>query len=306
MKWARIKSILNQIMGHCYFSNRRLKHYLKKNKVEMSSPREYLIGQYQAVFKRMPNLDEPRSYNEKLLWIKLNYHNDSYKILTDKIAVKDYLERLGLGSYVIPTYGVYDSPDLIDYSLLPDSFVIKVNNDSGGVVLVNDKNTINHSKINSFLASSLKRNYFQLFGEWNYNFNGRVIVEKLISPKPLNDYKFLCFSGKVEYMYVASDRQNFLKFNFYKRDFTPIKVIQGHPRSHALISKPKSFDLMIQIAELIASKFPHIRVDFYEVEGQLYLGELTFFHMGGMYPFYPKQFDIKLGSLLDLTMYNKE
>lgn len=255
------------------------------------------------------NLDNPQTYNEKLQWLKLYYRKPELSKLVDKYEVKKYVaDKIG-GEYIIPTYGVWDSFDEIDFDKLPNKFVLKTTHDQGGVVICMDKKNFNYKNARKKLTHHLKRVHtYSKSKEWVYkNVKPRILAEEYMidsSQGELYDYKFFCFDGKVKAMFVATDRQKEgeeVKFNYFDVDFIPLALSQKHPKSLKKIDKPKTFDLMKEKSEILAEGHPHLRVDFYEIEEKLYFGELTFFHHAGFVPFNPPEWDYKMGSWIDLN-----
>lgn len=255
------------------------------------------------------NLNNPETYNEKLNWLKLNYYNPLYTELVDKASVKKYITQLIGPEYVIPTLGVWDSFEEIEFEKLPNSFVLKTTHGGGnlGVVICRNKSSFDIEHAKSVLTKSLNSDSYRLTKEWPYkNVRRRIIAEPLITDGTdnydLKDYKFFCFGGIVEGLFVASERQHRDEpyFDFFDRDFNHLNVIQGHPNSPSLLEKPKNFDKMKEIASILSKGFPHVRVDLYNMNGTIYFGELTFFHFGGIVPFKPNTLDLKWGKMIQL------
>ncbi len=267
------------------------------------------------LFKRKMNknldLKNPVTYSEKLQWLKLHDHNPLYNKLVDKYEVKEIVSKIIGEKYIIPTYGVYDDFDDIDFDKLPKSFVIKCTHDSGGLVICKDKSKLDIKEARDKINSSLNRNYYYRRREWPYkDVKPRIIIEKFIEDKKdgeLRDYKFFSFNGKVTMMFIASNRQGSgdTYFDFYDRNFKHLDIINGHPNAPKKPHKPKNYELMIQLAEKLSKDMPHVRVDFYEMNGQVFFGEMTFFHWSGMMPYKPEKWDKKMGDMLDLKNIKK-
>lgn len=260
------------------------------------------------------DLSNPKTYNEKLQWLKLNDHNPEYITMVDKYLSKQYVtNRIG-EEYVVPLYGVWEKFDDIDFSSLPDQFVLKTTHDCGGVVVCKDKNTFDKSKAKAFLEMHLKHEYFYHCREWPYKFvKPRIIAEKFMKDSKdqieegLTDYKFFCFNGEPKAMFIATDRAKAgveTKFDFFDMEFNHLPFTNGHPNSEKEIKKPEKFELMIELAKKLSVGIPQVRVDFYESEGNIYFGELTLFHWGGFVPFEPKEWDYKFGEWIDLPKKN--
>lgn len=267
--------------------------------------RLYLQLKYWQRMHKWLNLKNPQTFSEKLQWLKLYDRNPLYTTLVDKYAVKKWVgDKIG-EQYIIPTLGVWNNFDEIDFDKLPDQFVLKTTHDSGGIVIVKDKKSFDRKKARAKLTQSLKRDYFYHGREWPYkNVPHRIIAEKYMLDKQtqeLRDYKFFCFNGTPKMLFVASDRQNpneETKFDFYDMDFNHLPFTNGHPNSSKQIAKPKSFEKMKELAAVLSQHIPHVRVDFYEINGEVYFGELTLAHWSGMMPFEPTKWDKIIGDWL--------
>lgn len=255
-------------------------------------------------YSRMPyklNLGNPQSYNEKLQWMKLYDRNPLYTTMVDKYAVKEYVANIIGQEYIIPTLGVWTSFDEIDFDSLPNQFVLKCTHDSGGLVICKDKSKLNLSKAKLKIEASLQTDYYMSGREWPYkNVPRKIIAEQYMEDTKtgeLRDYKFFCFNGKVKWLFIATDRQNREEpyFDFFDMDFNHLPMQHGHPNAPIIPEKPESFELMQRLAAKLSQGLPQVRVDFYEVDGKVYFGELTFFHHGGWTPFTPEKWDYIFG-----------
>lgn len=253
------------------------------------------------------NLKKPLSFSEKTQWLKLYDRNPLYTLMVDKYSVKEYVSKLIGERYVIPTIGVWNKFDDIQFDQLPNQFVLKCTHDSGGVVICNNKNNFKYEDAKKKLNGFLKRNYYRQWREWPYkDVKPRIIAEKYMQDKStgeLMDYKFFCFNGVPELLFIASDRQNHneeTKFDFFDMEFNHVKLKNGHPNANVLPKKPKNFELMKELASTLSANIPSVRVDFYEVDGEVYFGELTFSHWSGIIPFEPEHWDYRLGEMIDL------
>lgn len=252
------------------------------------------------------SLDNPRTYNEKLQWMKLYDRNPLYTTMVDKYAVKEYVANIIGEEYIIPTLGVWDSFDEIEFETLPSQFVLKCTHDSGGLVICKDKSKLDRQKAKQKIEASLQTDYYAIGREWPYrNVPRKIIAEQYMEDsitKELRDYKFFCFNGKVKWLLIATDRQNREEpyFDFFDDDFNYLDMRQGHPNAPVLPEKPKCFDLMKELAAKLSKDLPQVRVDFYEVDGKVYFGELTFFHHGGWTPFDPEEWDYTFGNEIKL------
>lgn len=252
------------------------------------------------------NLDTPKTFNEKLQWLKVYYKDPIMTKCADKVAVRDIITKEIGKEYLIDVYGVYDSVDEIDISKLPNQFVLKPNHSSGRVIICKDKNAENWKENFKLLKKWMKENYYYQNGEWVYkDIKPKIVCEKLLDSN-IVDYKLLCFNGKAKVIFLAKDRGQNVKFNFYDTNFDLLPIKWHHDNFKDKIDKPIHLDLMIQLSEQLSKKFPHVRVDWYEVDNKLYFGELTFFHDNGMHKIEPYEWDYKLGELLDLSKVRKE
>lgn len=252
------------------------------------------------------NLKSPKTFSEKLQWLKLYDRNPLYTTLVDKYAVKKWVaDKIG-AEHIIPTLGVWNQFDEIDFCKLPKQFVLKCTHDSGGLVLCKNKGTLDAESSKRKINKSLKTNYYGLYREWPYkNVRPKIIAEAYMEDKcgELKDYKFFCFNGVVKALFIASDRQNEneeTKFDFFDRNFKHLPFTNGHPNSEYLPPKPTKFEDMVVIAEILSKGMPHVRIDLYEIDGKIYFGEMTFFHWSGLTPFNPKSWDYKFGDWLQL------
>ena len=271
--------------------------------------KKYLEYVYKERMGKNLNLDNPKTFNEKLQWLKLYNRNPMYTKLVDKYEVREYVSKIIGKDYLIPLLGVYNSCEEIDFDSLPNQFVLKLTHDSGTVIICKDKKTFNKKEAISKLKKGLKRKYFYLYREWPYkNVKPRIIAEKYMkdnNSSVLNDYKFYCFNGEPKIMFIITDRGIDPKINFFDMKFNEINLQQGFKNSDKKIIKPKKFDEMIDLSRKLSSSIPHVRVDFYILNGKVYFGELTFFDSAGLEKFTPEKYDEILGSYIDLNKIQK-
>lgn len=269
--------------------------------------RTFIKWEYFSGMRKFPNLDNPITFNEKLQWLKLNDIHPEYSRIVDKAEAKEYVkETLGDGSeqYIIPTLGVWNSFDEINFDQLPNQFVLKTTHDSGGVAVVKDKSTMNLTEVRKKIERSMNNNFFYEHREYPYkNIKPRIIAEKYMvdeSGTELKDYKFFCFDGEPKMLFVATDRPFDTRFDFFDTEWNHLPFKQGHPLATKEIKKPVGFDKMLDLSRRLSKGFPHVRVDLYDINGQIYFGELTFFHFSGNVPFEPEEWDYKVGEWLKL------
>jgi len=270
---------------------------------------EYIKRKFRAEMGYDLDLDCPKTYNEKLQWLKLYDRKSLYSQMVDKYEVKKYVaEKIG-EKYIIPTYGVWDNFDDIDFAQLPNKFVLKCTHDSGGLVICRDKRELNIDGARRRINRCLKKNFFLCGREWPYkNVTPRIIAEKYVEDKKsgeLRDYKFFCFNGEPKIMFIASDRQKKseeVKFDFYDMDFNHLPIRNGHPLAKLKPEKPIRFNEMKNLASQLSQSIPQLRVDFYEVNGDIFFGELTFFQHSGFCPIEPKEWDVRMGDWINIDI----
>ena len=303
MKTSLTKKLLNLLFSADYRFIALAEHGFYKKLDDVS----YIKRMYKAKFGQYPDLVNPKKYTEKLQWLKLNDHNPLYTQLVDKYEVKNYVKDIIGEQYIIPTFGVWNCFEDIDFDRLPNQFVLKTTHDSGGVIICRNKSEFNYSKAKKILTKSLNNSFYSLYREWPYkNVKPKIIAEKYmedIKTHELRDYKFFCFGGKVKSLFVASDRQNTreeTKFDFFDENYNHLPFTNGHPNAAILPEKPIQFEKMKELANKLSCGFPHVRVDLYEVNGAIYFGELTFCHWSGFVPFNPPEWDCIFGSWLNL------
>lgn len=273
--------------------------------------RIYLQIVYFRHFKKFIDFDNPKTFNEKIQWLKLNYRKEEYTNLVDKYSVKQYITKLIGEEYVIPTLGVWKNVDDIDFKSLPEKFVLKCNNDSGGIVICKNKKDFDEVKAKSFLKERLKNNGYWYGREWPYkNVKPCIIAEKYMEDsisKDLKDYKFFCFNGSMEFFDIDIDRFIEHRSNYYDRNgnFLPFGKTYCPPDYTKKIEMPKNLDKMIELAETISHNTVLSRIDFYEIDGQVYFGEITFYPGSGFSPFTDEKWDYKLGDMIDLPNIKK-
>lgn len=273
--------------------------------------RIYLQIVYFRHFKKFIDFDNPKTFNEKIQWLKLNYRKEEYTNLVDKYRAKQYITKLIGEEYVIPTLGVWKNVDDIDFKSLPEKFVLKCNNDSGGIVICKNKKDFDEVKAKSFLKERLKNNGYWYGREWPYkNVKPCIIAEKYMEDsisKDLKDYKFFCFNGSMEFFDIDIDRFIEHRSNYYDRNgnFLPFGKTYCPPDYTKKIEMPKNLDKMIELAETISHNTVLSRIDFYEIDGQVYFGEITFYPGSGFSPFTDEKWDYKLGDMIDLPNIKK-
>lgn len=258
------------------------------------------------------NLEKPQRYNEKLQWMKLYDRNPLYTDLVDKYVVKQRIKDMIGEEYIIPTLGVWNKFEDIDFESLPEQFVLKCTHDSGGLVICKSKKELDLKKASKKISKSLKRDYYLLGREWPYkNVKRKIIAEQYMEDYEtgeLRDYKFFCFNGVVKALYVASERYkegSDVKFDFFSPRYEHLPFTRGHKNADVTPQKPQHLEKMIELAEIISSNLRAARIDFYECNGRIYFGEITFFPDGGFFRFEPDEWDYNFGKWLELPFEEK-
>ncbi len=270
----------------------------------------FLRCRYRLLMHKRLHLEPPVTFTEKIQWLKLNDRKPIYSLMADKYDVKEYVaNRIGK-QYIIPTLGVWDSFDEIDFSQLPNQFVLKSTNGGGGtgVVICRDKSKIDKEAAKKLLNFSLNTPASKVQGEWVYkNIKPRLIAESFLSTtenSELLDYKFFCFNGKVRCFKVDFGRFTTHHANYYDETgaLLPFGETICPPDFNHKISIPDSLSKMIELAEKLAEGHIFLRVDLYNVNSQIYFGECTFYPNSGFGEFTPKEWDYTLGTYLELPM----
>lgn len=266
---------------------------------------EFLRRKFRLLMGSELDLDNPKTFNEKLQWLKLHDRKPEYTKLVDKYLVRDYIrEKLG-EEYLIPLIGVWDSPEEIDFDALPDKFVLKCNHNSGlGMYICKDKSQMDTEKVRRELRRGLAQDYYLTGREWPYkDVPRKIICEKFMineGEKDLKDYKIQCLNGKIDHIFVCVGRSEpgNLRYYFFDRDWNhlPYSVQDSDDEVYLGSLKPKNLEKMIEIAEILCVNHPEIRVDLYEINGKVYFGELTFFTSSGFDDTITPEADAEIGS----------
>lgn len=256
------------------------------------------------------NLDEPKTFNEKLQWLKLYDRNPEYTTMVDKYAVKKLVaDRIG-EEYIIPTFGVWDNFDDIDFNLLPNKFVLKCTHDSGGLVIVKDKRKFDKAMAKKKLEKSLKRNYYWPGREWPYkNVLPRIIAEEYMEDRGRivpEDYKVYCMNGEPKYIVVFHNRFDDTKelsetvydINWNKQEFS---FDEHFAISNIIEPKPRCLNELIKLAKKLCEGMAQVRVDFYIINEKIYFGEITLYTASGFQKMIPEEKDFEMGKLINLT-----
>lgn len=265
----------------------------------------YLKLKYKIAIGRKLDLKNPQTFNEKLQWLKLHDRKAIYTTMVDKYAVKEYVASIIGEEHVIPTLGVWDSFDEIDFDLLPDQFVLKCTHDSGGLVICKDKSKLDINEAKRKIEKSLKTNYYLQGREWPYkDVPRRIIAEKYMvdeSGTELRDYKIHNFNGVPRMILVCRDRfeKSGLTEDFYSEKWEHLDIKRpSHPNAEYPQEIPAALQKMLNLSKKLAQDIPFVRTDFYVVGNHIYFGEMTFFPASGMERFEPPVVDEQLGKWL--------
>lgn len=277
------------------------------------SDKYYLKKMFKETFGRDIDFNNPKTLNEKIMWLMLYERKPFHTIVADKYRVRAYLKEQFGEEYLVPLDFVTDCyKDIVPENLPNHPFIIKSNHSSGDFMIIRDKNQVKDWRpIQMHFRKALHNNYYWQCKEWQYkNIPRKIIVEKLLETPGghiPNDYKLNCINGKVEFIYVSIDREGSNKRNIYSRSWEPLYFTWAHKgkdidhmRGEEILP-PESLTTMIDMAERIAKDFKYVRVDFYDVDGVLYFGEITLHHGNGTDIFTPEEYDYKYGGMLDLS-----
>lgn len=290
--------------------NKRIQNYLLEKDSSYRTRRWVIEQMYYKVIGRFPNLDNPKSLNEKLQWMRFHYHDPLMTKCVDKYSFKDYIKEVAGEEYVVPVYGVWSSVNDIDFASLPKKFAMKSTWGWGDLqnILVKDKTKLDIHKAKAVMSNWLQpwNNYYYQSFEWDSkDIEPRILAEELLEPKSgeIIDYKFYCYNGQCKHFLVCKDRKTKTKYINYDLNMNCIKLSPNSYVTDKPFEKMESFDTMLKLAEKLAKPFPLVRVDFYDVDGKLYVGELTFSPGGGFNTYY-EEWDNILGGYLELPEAN--
>ena len=284
---------------------RVLSKLIVKGFLNFLQDKQFLKLRYWLEMERRLNLEPPQTFNEKLQWLKLYDRNPEYVKMVDKYEVRKYIaEKIG-EEYLIPLLGVWDSFDEIDFEKLPNQFVLKCTHDSGGLVICKDKSRLDIAKTKKKINKCLKRNFYYITREWPYrNVKPRIIAEQYMVPESgadIADYKVHNFNGKSGLVLVCDGRfsPEGLTEDFYDISWNHMNIKRPDiPNKQKQHQRPATLEKMIELSEILAKDIPFVRTDFYEIDGKIYFGEITFFPASGMKAFVPEKWDYKFGGMI--------
>ncbi|MCC2155990.1 MULTISPECIES: ATP-grasp fold amidoligase family protein [Veillonella] len=304
MKLSKLCKVGMSFLTKPYYRTRVL---IKLGYYDSLSDEEFLKKVFPKYMGYPLDLENPKTFSEKLQWLKVNYREPIQTVMVDKHEAKHFIAHRVGDQYIIPTLAVWDSVEDIDFDALPNQFVLKCTHDSGGIVICKDKSSLDREAAKAKLRASLKRDYSKIAREWAYqNVPRRIIAEKYISElgnDDLLDYKMYSFHGEPKLTVVCSDRfsKTGTRMNFYDINWEPMGIHFGHyPPLSTEFPKPATYEEMKRLTAELSKDCPFLRVDFYEIKGRLYIGELTFFPGAGLEQFCPMTKDYELGEWLHL------
>ena len=276
----------------------------RKGKLNWMPDKLYLKLMFRRFTGKSLRLRNPRTFNEKLQWIKLYDRKPEYAVMVDKFAVKEYVAKKIGAQYVVPTIKCWDKIEDVSFDGLPEKFVMKCTHDSGGLVICKDKSSLDRDAALKKIEKSFNFDYFPLWREWPYKgVKPRIIVEQFLDDgnASLNDYKVLCFNGVPRLIELHRGRYQKHTQDFYDEKWNHLPFRQGHDEiAGDVYAKPAFLDEMLRLSEILSKDIPHVRVDWYYVENKLYFGELTFFDSSGFDDFDPAEYNEIVGSWLQL------
>ncbi len=284
-----------------------------------NTPETLVKIRFYAKFKRQPRLKNPQDLNEKILWLKLYSDTSKWTELADKYKVRQYIESLGLGKYLVEFYGKWDKAEDIDFSQLPNSAIFKVNNGDGkGTnLIVRDIRRSNHDELRKTFAQWLNRkNIGDLSAEPHYKHMTPCIIAEEVLKFPegahsLTDYKIWCINGEPLYIFTCSDRDedgggaDVMTYDLEWNAHPEFSVFTSEYRRGKILPKPVNLDEMLLVAKQLSNGFPILRVDLYNIDGKIYFGELTFTSQGGMMDYFAKEFLEMLGGKANISSIKK-
>jgi hypothetical protein len=278
------------------------------------SDKEYLELLFYLRIGKELNINCPKTFNEKLQWLKLYDQNPKYIRMTDKLEAKEYVAEIIGEKYIIPTLGKWDKFEEVDFKNLPNEFVLKCTHDSGSATIITDKDRIDYQCLKLKYENALCTNHYKVGREWVYkDIKPRIIAEKYLGNAnrykgDIVDYKLMCFNGKVKCSFTCTERflgKDKLKVTFYDEDWVKLPFERHYAADTGGLNKPSSYNEMVKLAEQLAQDIPFARIDFYEMDKQPYFGEITLYPGSGFEEFTPAEWDRKLGDWLELPERGK-
>ena len=277
--------------------------------------RLYVSLFYFALNGRFPNLRNPKRFTEKLQWLKLYDHHPEYRVLADKLAVREHVEKILGPGYTIPVLGKWKRFEDIAFSKLPNEFILKCNHDSGSYRIIHDKKSLTKSdyeELKTFFNRQVQKDFFYAGREDCYrDIDAYIFAEKLMHSSKneaggIKDFKFFCFNGEPKIMLMVNGRQTEKHEDYFDMDFNWLHIQNGWTESKVCPEKPACFEEMKETARILSKGLRHVRLDLYEIDGKIYFGEYTFFNGGGFEVFKPEEWELKMGTWINLPLKKRK
>ena len=316
-----MKKLLHEVLRKIYHSNKTIRYIWLKiswNRIRYKMKYKDEDFAYEYYYKRTGNtlnLSEPKTFDDKIWYLKLNNRDPLLTKCSDKYLAREYVKECGLEHILNELYGVYDNANEIDFTSLPSPCIIKCTHVSGINSIYNKNKAFDKKDFTRTFNYILQQNYYWMSREWNYkNIKPRIICERILENRDksgLVDYRFLCFDGNVKYLFVDIDtcaddgtHNRHAKRNVYDSNFNLLEVKVTRERFNSnIVKKPINFNKMREYAEILSKPFPFCRVDFYNIDGEIYFGEMTFYHTGGCTNIEPTEWRYILGDCIDISKY---
>lgn len=269
------------------------------------SDEAFLRKSYRIHLGETPDLKNPKTYNEKMQWLKLHDRKSIYTQMVDKYAMREFVAEKAGEEYLVPLLGVWERAEDIDFDALPEQFVLKCNHNSGlGMCVCRDKSKLDIQKVREKLKKGLAQDYYLLNREWPYKDVKRKITAEVYlkdsEDKDLTDYKFFCFGGEPKVMYITKENSGLPGMDFFDMDFNHLDLCMDDQPAKIMPEKPVCFEEMKRVAAVLSAGVPQLRVDFYQVNGKIYVGELTLYHGSGLTKTTPAEWNQRLAEWIVL------
>lgn len=300
---AIVKSIFPSIHKRIVELLDEHRYKIQKERINNGEIEQIIEDIFYKHFGKHPDLSNPKTFNEKLQWLKLYWYDPEVIRCCNKHLVREFVKEKGLSEILIKQYNVFENVEDITFDRLPEKFVMKPSHDSGHVIICLDKKRFDLTKAKKNLKKWINIDYEYMSGEWPYHSKKYIVCEEYLENKQIGellDYKFFCFSGEPYLCFFCSDRKNHVKSDFYDMNWKKQDFRWYYEPSGKTFPEPECFENMKMYAKVLSEGFPFVRVDFYEVNGKVYFGELTFFHGGGLGWFKPEKIDFELGNKIIL------
>ena len=297
--------VIAGVLKYCFDKHYRFQYDALKGKYNNLDDKEYLKRLYFAKMHKPLDLDTPRTFNEKINWLKLYDRKDLYTQMVDKYGVKKYVTDLLGAKYVAPLLGVWDSFSEIDIDSLPDRFVLKTTHGCGGMLICRDKSKCDFTRAGKELEIALRRNYYFTVREWPYkNVVPRIIAEEYLDDpmqEVLNVYKVFNFNGEPKIIQaIQGDKTKNESIDYFDVDWNLLELRQNYPNSSLHLQRPEQLEKMLELSRKCSKGHPFLRTDWYIVRGEIVFSEFTFYSDAGMEAFHPEKWDRILGDWIEL------